>query len=110
MAANDRILVKPEVMRETIGKYENARATLHEAFGKLESAKNHMDNCYKGPAYLALCAKWLNIYANVKTADNAIQDVVDGLSKTVEEMIAAESGRTADAAKLDAGKQAPVYL
>ena len=110
MASNDRILVSVSEMNAAIQRYENARNTLEGAFSKLESAKDHLDNCYKGPAYMALCAKWLSIYANVRTAENAINETVDGLRKTIDQMENTEKKVGSEAASLDTGKGAPTYL
>ena len=110
MAANDRILVSTSEMETAISKYEHARNTLQEAFSKLESAKDHLDNCYKGPAYLALSAKWHIQYANVKSAERAIDETVNGLRKTISEMTNTEKQVGSDAASLDTGRSAPTYL
>lgn len=82
----DRILVSTPEMEIAIQKYENARSELQDAYSKLDSAKSHLDNCYKGPAYMALCARWASIYMNVRTADNAIDESVNGLRKTISTM------------------------
>ena len=110
MAANDRILVSTEEMEATIQKYENARGTLEEAFSKLESAKNHLDNCYKGPASLALCVKWADIYLNVKTAERAIDESVTGLKATISQMIDVETNVGNSMSSLETGRSAPTYL
>ena len=110
MASNDRILVSVSEMEATITKYENARSTLQDAFSKLQSAKDHLDNCYKGPAYLALCAKWSNIYMNVKTAENAIEETVSGLRNTISQMSDAESSIGSAVGSLETASSAPTYL
>lgn len=110
MATNDRILVSTSEMEATITKYENARTTLQDAFSKLQSAKDHLDNCYKGPAYLALCAKWVTIYMNVKTADNAIDESVTGLRNTISQMDDAETSVGSGVSALETGRTAPTYL
>ena len=110
MAANDRILVSTSEMEAAIQKYENARSTLQDAFSSLQSAKDHLDNCYKGPAYMALCVKWTNIYKNVKTAEQAIDASVNGLRKTISQMDTAEGNVGSVASSLDTGRSAPTYL
>lgn len=110
MATNDRILVSTSEMEATIQKYENARSILEDAFSKLESAKDHLDNCYKGPAYLALCAKWTSIYMNVKTAEHAIDASVNGLRKTISQMDSTEKEVGSSVGSLDTGRSAPTYL
>lgn len=110
MASNDRILVSVSEMEATITKYDNAHSTLQDAFSKLESAKDHLDNCYKGPAYVALCAKWTNIYANVRTAENAIEETVTGLRNTISQMEEAETTIGGGVSALETGSSAPTYL
>lgn len=110
MAANDRILVSTAEMEATIQKYENARSTLQDAFSSLEFAKDHLDNCYKGPAYMALCAKWANIFMNVKTAERAIDASVNGLRKTITDMDNAEGNVGSNFSSLESGRNAPTYL
>ena len=110
MASNDRILVSIPEMEAAITKYENARSTLQDSFKKLESAKDHLDNCYKGPAYMALCARWTVIHANVRTAENAIEETVEGLRNTINAMEQTESDIASKAASLSVGTKVPVYL
>ena len=110
MATNDRILVSTSEMEATIQKYENARSILQDAFSSLESAKDHLDNCYKGPAYMALCAKWADIYMNVRTAEQAIDASVNGLRKTISEMDTAEGNVGSGFSSLETGRSAPTYL
>ena len=110
MASNDRILVSVSEMEATISKYESARSILHDAYSKLDSAKDHLDNCYKGPAYLALSAKYAGIYMNVRTADRAIDESVNGLRNTINEMKEAEGANVSGASSLSTGTAAPTYL
>ena len=106
----DRILVSTPEMEIAIQKYENARSELQDAYSKLDSAKSHLDNCYKGPAYMALCARWASFYMNVRTADNAIDESVNGLRKTISTMETGEQNVSTGFANLDTGKSAPTYL
>ena len=106
----DRILVSTPEMEATIQKYESARQELQDAYSKLDAAKQHLDNCYKGPAYVALSAKWVDIYVNVRTADNAIDASVNGLRQTISMMENKESGISSGYASLESGKNAPTYL
>ena len=110
MATNDRILVSVPEMEAAIQKYEGARNTLQESFNKLSSAKDHLDNCYKGPAYMALSARWTVIYGNVKTAENAIEEAVNGLRNTITQMSGAESEIGSKMAALETASSAPTYL
>lgn len=108
--ANDRILVKPAEMEATIQKYENARSTIEDSFAKLEAAKDHLDNCYKGPAWAALTARWVNIYLNLKSTNRAIDESVDGLRNTINTMEQTEGGNITHNDGLDIGSAPTVYL
>lgn len=110
MATNDHILVSTSEMEATIQKFENARSILQDAFKSLQAAKDHLDNCYKGPAYVALCVKWTNIYLNITTAERAVDKSVNGLRKTISGMDTAESGNSSNFGSLESGKSAPTYL
>lgn len=110
MAANDRILVSTSEMEATIQKYEDARSTIEDSFAKLESAKDHLDNCYKGPAWAALTAKWATIYLNLKTANRAIDAAVNGLRNTISIMEETESTNASTNSSLDVGTAPTVYL
>ncbi len=110
MAANDRILVSTSEMEATIQKYEDARSTIEDSFAKLESAKDHLDNCYKGPAWAALTAKWASIYLNLKTANRAIDAAVNGLRNTINTMEEKETANSSTNAALDVGNAPTVYL
>ncbi len=107
--ANDRILVQPEEMMATIQKYEGARNTMNDALNSMQSAMNHLDNCWKGPAWAAYMAKWNTIYGNIKRSDEAMQKAITGLTNTVNEMTGAEQAIGSAAAALDAGSQAPIF-
>ncbi len=48
--ASDKIKVSTAEMNQTIGRYEAARATMQQAFTSLDSAKQHIDRCWDGPA------------------------------------------------------------
>ena len=108
--ANDRILVSTTEMTAAIQRYESARQTLHDAYNKLDAAKSHLDNCYKGPAYMALSAKYLDIKANVMTADRAIDETVNGLRNTIGTMETTEGNVGNQGGSLEVGTSAPTYL
>ena len=104
----DRILVSTPEMEATIQKYESARQELQDAYSKLDAAKQHLDNCYKGPAYVALSAKWVDIYMNVRTADNAIDASVNGLRQTISMM--GEQGKHSEIARQSGDRQERAHL
>lgn len=106
----DRILVSTTEMASAITKYEQARATLQEAYKKLQGAREHLDRCYKGPAYIALCVKYADIYANVVSADRAIDASVLGLRKTISVMSEAEGGNQQEARGAATGSRSPIQM
>lgn len=110
MAGVDRILVSTEEMEAAIQKYEGAHTTLQEAYGKMDAAREHLDRCYKGPGYVALSLKLADIYANVRTADRAIDETISGLRTTINEMNQGEQTVQSNTNALEVGKNAPVYL
>lgn len=106
----ENMKVSTAEMAAAIQKYQSARETLENSFNQLEKAKEHLDRCYKGPAYMALCAKWLSIYANARTAEKGIEESVTGLTNTIMSMDDAESGITSRYIKLDDGQQPTAFL
>lgn len=108
--ANDHILVSTQAMQEAIQKYENARQTLQEAYSQLDSAKEHLDRCYAGPAKAVLLVRYADICMNVRTADNAIDESVNGLRNTINEMEDTEETITGQYQNLETGRGAPTYL
>lgn len=97
--ANDRILVSPDEMRATIQTYNSARDTMNDAFSSMQAAMDHLDNCWKGPAWVAYMAKWTEIYGNIRRSDAAMEKAITGLTNTINEMEQTETnvGKTADA-------------
>lgn len=109
MAANDRILVDTADLEAAIQKYVSVNETLQEAFKKLDSAKEHLDRCYKGAAYMALSAKLMVQYANARTAENAVRESENGLRQTISSMGATTEDTQRLNNLLDVGRAAPVY-
>lgn len=107
--ANDRILVSTAEMQATIQKYNSAREVMNDAFSAMEQAMDHLDNCWKGPAWAAYLAKWNVIYANIKRSDEAMQKAITGLTNTVNEMEQSEGNVGTAASSLDTGTSAPIF-
>lgn len=107
--ANDRILVSPEEMMATIQRYNGARNTMNDAFSSMQAAMDHLDNCWKGPAWAAYMAKWGVIYGNIRRSDTAMEHAITGLTNTVNEMMTAEDNVGSSADALDVGTQAPIF-
>lgn len=107
--ANDRILVQPEEMMATIQRYNSARDTMSGALDSMQAAMDHLDNCWKGPAWAAYMAKWGTIYGNIKRSDEAMEKAITGLTNTVNEMMATEESVGSSADALDVGTQAPIF-
>lgn len=107
--ANDRILVSPEEMMATIQRYNSARDTMNDAFSSMQAAMDHLDNCWKGPAWAAYMAKWSEIYGNIRRSDAAMEKAINGLTNTVREMEATETSVGSSADALEVGSQAPIF-
>lgn len=106
----ENMKVSTAEMAAAIQKYQSARETLENSFNQLEKAKEHLDRCYKGPAYMTLCAKWLSIYANARTAEKGIEESVNGLTNTIRSMDDAEVNNIHNYNKLDDGQQPTAFL
>lgn len=109
MASNDRILVSTAEMQATIQRYNSARDTMNDAFSAMEQAMDHLDNCWKGPAWAAYLAKWNIIYANIRRSDEAMQKAIEGLNNTINEMEQGEGNVGTAASNLDTGTAAPIF-
>ncbi|MGN0802978.1 MAG: WXG100 family type VII secretion target [Candidatus Faecivicinus sp.] len=107
--ANDRILVQPEEMLATIQRYNSARDTMNGALQSMQQAMDHLDNCWKGPAWAAYMAKWSTIYGNIKRSDEAMEKAITGLTNTVNEMTNTETNVGSAATALDVGTEAPIF-
>ncbi|MBO4297733.1 MAG: WXG100 family type VII secretion target [Clostridia bacterium] len=83
--ASDKILVSTAEMQTTIGKYEQARATMQQAFSALDEAKEHIDRCWDGPAKLIYTERWLNIATNIKRSNDAIDATINSLKNAITE-------------------------
>ena len=107
--ASDKILVSTSEMQATIGKYEQARSTMQEAFSALDQAKEHIDRCWDGPAKAIYTAKWLNIAMNIKRSNDAIDSAVNSLKNIISTMDQGEDSVGSTAAALDTGTTPPMF-
>lgn len=99
----DYIYVDPDAMENAIGKYQNALNELQDAYDNIDKARQHLDNCYRGPGYMVLSAKLASIYLNVKTADNGLRETILGLQKNRANWIQIERTSTAVIGGADTG-------
>lgn len=107
----DHIKVSTEEIVAAINKYNEAQDKLEDAYDQIQAARDHLDNCYKGPAYVALRAKLANIYGNVKSADIAINETITALVKTNNLVLKTETqDNPSKINALDEGRESPVYL
>lgn len=90
----DIILVPISEIQATVNKFNSQLSNLQEAFTALDNAKSHLDNCYKGPGYLVLSAKYAETVINCKTAERAINGAINGLQTTINEFTSAEESNT----------------
>ena len=107
--ASDKILVSTAEMQATIGKYEQARSTMSEAFSALDQAKEHIDRCWDGPAKAIYTAKWANISINIRRSNDAIDAAVNGLKNIINTMDEGEEATGSTAAALDTGTTPPMF-
>ncbi len=107
--ASDKILVSTAEMQATIGKYEQARATMSQAFSSLDQAKEHIDRCWDGPAKLIYTAKWANISMNIKKSNDAIDATINSLKNIISTMDQGEESVGSTAAALDTGTTPPMF-
>ena len=101
--ANDRILIDPAAMEQAIQKYQSARDHLQDAYTSMDNAKKHLDNCYKGPAYVVLSARLTSIYLNVKTAERGLDESIQGLRQNIEAWSTGETDNTGKSGNLGTG-------
>ena len=106
----DIIKVSASEMQATVTKYTNARASMDDAFSAMEQAMNHLDNCWKGPAWAAMMGKWHVINSNIRRSDNAIEQAINGLNNTINTMVNAETTNTNAAKNLETGTDATIYV
>ncbi len=107
--ASDKIKVSTAEMNQTISKYEAARSTMQEAFTSLDSAKQHIDRCWDGPAKLIYMAKWANISANIHRSNDAIDATVNSLKQVIVNMDEGEEKVGTLATSLDVGTTPPMF-
>ena len=106
----DKILVSTTEMQATINRYNNAKESVNDAFNHMQSAMDHLDNCWKGPAWAAMMAKWYVINGNIRRSDTAIEMAINGLNSTINTMVNAETTNTNTAKNLEVGSDSTVYV
>ncbi len=107
--AADIIKVSTAEMNQTISKYESARSTMQQAFSSLDSAKQHIDRCWDGPAKLIYMAKWANISANIKRSNDAIDATINSLKNVINQMTQAEEDVGSKVSSLNTGTTPPMF-
>ena len=107
--ANDTIIVSSAEMSEAIQRYNSARELMNDAFNSMDQAMDHLDNCWKGPAWAAYRAKWSVIYGNIKRSDEAMEKAITGLTNTLNEMETAEDSVGSAASSQETGTAAPIF-
>ena len=107
--ASDKILVSTEEMQATIGKYEQARATMQQAFAALDEAKEHIDRCWAGPAKLIYTERWLNISTNIKRSNDAIDATVNALKNSINTYETADSDVASAGGAINPGTTPPMF-
>lgn len=108
--AVDRIIVSTAEMQAAINRYNGARESVNDAFSHMQSAMDHLDNCWKGPAWAAYVAKWQVIYGNISRTDAAIEKAITGLQNTIQQMDAATENIDSNTSKLQEGSDAKAFF
>lgn len=106
----DKILVSTAEMNATIARYQQAQNTMLDAQKSMDSAMRHLESCWKGPAWLAMIAKWTEIEGNIAKSQIAINRSIVGLKNTITEYDAAEDANKGTASGLEVGTASPVYV
>lgn len=106
----DIIKVSASEMQAAVNIYTNARQGMDDAFGAMEQAMSHLDNCWKGPAWAAMMAKWHTINANIRRSDAAIEQAITGLNNTINTMVNAETTNTNTMKNLETGTDSTIYV
>lgn len=106
----DIIKVSASEMQAAVNIYTTARQSMDDAFGAMEQAMDHLDNCWKGPAWAAIMAKWHTINANIRRSDAAIEQTIAGLNNTISTMTNAETTNTNTAKNLEIGADSTIYV
>lgn len=107
--ASDKIKVSTAEMNQTISRYESARATMQEAFSSLDSAKEHIDRCWDGPAKTIYTAKWANISINIKRSNDAIDATVNALKNSINTYETADSDVASAGGAINTGTTPPMF-
>lgn len=106
----DKILVSVPEMEATVNRYTDARSTMDEARQAIDKALDHLNNCWKGPAWAAMMATWAVINGNIKGSDMAIARSIDGLKATIATYTQHETDITSKANALEVGKDSTTYV
>ena len=107
--ASDKIKVSTAEMNQTIGRYEAARATMQQAFTSLDSAKQHIDRCWDGPAKTIYMVKWANISMNIHRSNDAIDATINSLKQVITNMDEGEEKVASIATSLNTGTTPPMF-
>ena len=106
----DRILVSTTEMNATVGRYQQAQHNMADAQKSMNTALMHLDACWKGPAWLAMMAKWTEIEGNIARSQLAINRTIMGLKNTITEYENAENENKGTAAGLSTGTASTIYV
>lgn len=106
----DKILVSASEMRATVNRYNDARDTMDNARNCMEQALDHLNNCWKGPAWAAMMAQWALLNANIKNSDMAMARSINALNKTIEEYTEVEEENTQKWNSQEVGQDSQVYV
>lgn len=106
----DKILVSTEEMSATISKYDSAQQTMMDAQKSMRSALDNLNGCWKGPAWVAMMAKWTNIEANILKSQEAVNRSIMSLKNTIGYYENQENAAKDTSQGLDIGSTSSVYV
>ena len=106
----DRILVSTEEMNATVVRYQQAQETMMDAQKSMHEAMDSLDACWKGPAWVAMMAKWAQIEGNILKSQEALNRSIVGLRNVVSYYETGEDTNKSTAGGLETGAAATVYV
>lgn len=102
-SVSNRITVPLDEMSATVGRYEEARNGLQDAYINVRNALNALDGAWQGNAYKAMKFQWDQINRNIEEADDRMLDAIDELKKTHQIFTNTEKAVGSTMAALDKG-------
>lgn len=106
----DKILVSTAEMNATVARYQQAQSTMMDAQKSMKAAMEHLQNCWKGPAWAAMLLKWTEIEGNIVRSQEAVLRSVRALKNTIQAYDDAEEANKGTANAQEVGTKSQVYV